>query len=142
MRSKRSSAQPIDLVLGSGLLVGAVVVLLVFGRMLGTQSDAPSQVASDQRGSSPPGFHDVAEASGLDFHMHFLEGEQGENFKVNLYDHGCGLAVGDYDGDGDDDVFFLNQLGANALYRNSGDGSFERVTDDNHPLALADRICV
>ena len=31
--------------------------------------------------------------------MNFLNNEQGENFKINLYDHGCGLAVGDFDGE-------------------------------------------
>lgn len=89
----------------------------------------------------PKGFRDVATQSGLDFRMSFLPGEQGESFKINLYDHGCGLAVADYDGDGDDDIYFLNQLGANALYRNCG-GSFENVTELAGPLALDDRVCV
>ncbi|MGH7140194.1 MAG: FG-GAP repeat domain-containing protein, partial [Pirellulales bacterium] len=79
------------------------------------------------------------ESSGIDFHS---EEPRAEKFKANLYDHGCGLAVADFDGDGDDDVFFLNQLGANGLYRNLGDGRFENVTNAVGPLALADRICV
>jgi hypothetical protein len=74
--------------------------------------------------------------------MTFLPDEQGEAFKVNLYDHGCGVAVADYDGDGHDDVLFLNQLGGNALFRNRGDGTFENVTKLAGPLALADRVCV
>src|SRR5579871_3526165 len=45
------------------------------------------------------GFHERARQDGIDFHMSFLPGEQGENFKINLYDHGCGVAVADYDGD-------------------------------------------
>jgi hypothetical protein len=90
----------------------------------------------------PRGFRDVARESGINFRMTFLPGEQGENFKVNLYDHGCGLAVADYDSDGDDDVLFLNQLGGNALYRNRGDGTFDDVTAQAGPLALTDRICV
>jgi hypothetical protein len=85
---------------------------------------------------------DEARESGIDFQMTFLPNEQGENFKVNLYDHGCGLAVADYDGDGDDDVLFLNQMGGNALYRNRGDGTFDDVTAAAGPLALTDRICV
>jgi len=74
--------------------------------------------------------------------MSFLPNEQGEKFKTNLYDHGCGVAVADYDGDGDDDVLFLNQLGPNALYRNRGDGTFDDVTREAGPLALDDRIKV
>jgi hypothetical protein len=73
-------------------------------------------------------FLERASEAGLDFRMAFLPGEQGETFKINLYDHGCGVAVGDYDGDGHDDVFFCNQLGPCALFRNKGDGTFEDVT--------------
>src|SRR5215469_2669045 len=152
MRKKRSSARPIDLVLWSGLLLPVVVVVVAFGWARGRQPDAPLLAAASNSKadstngapvrSSPPGFHDVAAASGLDFRMNFLPGEQGEKFKINLYDHGCGLAAADYDGDGHDDLLLINQLGANALYRNRGDGSFQRVTDETSPLALVDRICV
>ena len=89
-----------------------------------------------------PGFRDAVPESGIDFRMSYLPNEQGETFKVNLYDHGCGVAVADYDGDGDDDVLFLNQLGPNALYRNKGDGTFDDVTDEAGPLAMNDRIKV
>jgi enediyne biosynthesis protein E4 len=93
-------------------------------------------------GTRKPGFHAATDGAGIEFRMHYLPSEQGENFKINLYDHGAGLAVGDYDGDGDDDIYFCNQLGSNALYRNRGDGTFEEVTHVAGPLALEDRICV
>jgi hypothetical protein len=89
-----------------------------------------------------PGFRDAAPESGINFRMSFLPDEQGEKFKVNLYDHGCGVAVADVDGDGHDDVLFLNQLGGNALYRNRGDGTFDNITTASGPLALDDRVCV
>jgi hypothetical protein len=92
-------------------------------------------------GGSSVGFVDRAEEAGIAFKMSFLPGEQGEEFKINLYDHGAGVAAGDFDGDGDDDLYFLNQLGANALYRNNGDGTFTDVTATAGPVALADRIC-
>jgi hypothetical protein len=57
-----------------------------------------------------PGFRDVARESGIDFHMSFLPSEQGENFRFNLYDHGSGVAVADYDGDGNDDLLLLINL--------------------------------
>lgn len=40
--------------------------------------------------------------------------------------YAMGVAVGDYDGDRDPDLY-VTALGPNALYRNSGDGSFELV---------------
>jgi len=40
----------------------------------------------------------------------------------------AGAAVGDYDGDGFDDIFVANISGPNTLLRNRGDGSFEDVT--------------
>jgi hypothetical protein len=88
------------------------------------------------------GFVDVREQAGIEFHNSFLPGEQGANFKINLYDHGAGVAAGDIDGDGDDDLYFVNQLGPNALYRNDGGGRFADVTATAGPVALGDRICV
>ncbi|MCP3982204.1 MAG: CRTAC1 family protein [bacterium] len=56
-------------------------------------------------------FADVTEGSGLD-HVGF----------------GMGVAVGDIDNDGDDDLYLTN-VGANALFRNQGDGRFVDVTE-------------
>ena len=73
-------------------------------------------------------FRNATKEAGIDFRMKFLPSEQGETFKINLYDHGCGVSVADYDGDGDDDLYLLNQLGPNVMYSNRGDGTFEDVT--------------
>src|SRR5262249_42940914 len=58
-----------------------------------------------------------------------------------LYDHGCGVAIADYDGDGYDDIYFTNQLGRNALYRNNKDGTFTDVTE-TAGVGVGDRVCV
>jgi hypothetical protein len=86
-------------------------------------------------------FEERSSEAGITFFMNFLPNEQGEKFKINLYDHGAGVAVGDFDGDGRDDIYLVNQLGPNALYRNKGDGTFEDVTA-KAGVALGDRICV
>ena len=41
--------------------------------------------------------------------------------------YGLGVAVADYDNDGDQDIY-LNNHGPNVLYRNNGDGTFTDVT--------------
>jgi enediyne biosynthesis protein E4 len=41
--------------------------------------------------------------------------------------YGLGVCVGDYDNDGDLDIY-LNNFGPNVLYRNNGDGTFTDVT--------------
>lgn len=41
--------------------------------------------------------------------------------------YGLGICVGDYDNDGDQDIY-LNNFGPNILYRNNGDGTFTNVT--------------
>jgi hypothetical protein len=117
------------------LLVLAVVVT---GSLVGWFLLRPRPPAAAQTGATR--FRECATEVGLNWQMRFLRNEQGETFKVNLYDHGCGVAVADFDGDGLDDIYFVNQLGPNALYRNKGDGTFEDVAAAAG-VALGDRIC-
>lgn len=124
------------LVVAAGLGVGAFFLLRRDEEPPPDPSNGPTPPASTARD-----FREAARESGINFRMAFLPNEQGAKFKINLYDHGCGVAVGDYDSDGHDDIYFLNQLGANALYRNKGDGTFEDVTQ-KAGVGLADRICV
>ncbi len=42
--------------------------------------------------------------------------------------YGLGVTVGDYDNDGDPDLY-LNNFGPNVLYRNNGDGTFTNMTE-------------
>lgn len=67
--------------------------------------------------------------------------DAGFSYKAVHYDHGNGLAVADVDGDGFFDLYFVNQVGSNALYRNRGDGTFEDITGIAG-VAMADRISV
>src|ERR1700730_12775847 len=115
------------------LAVAFVVVALIAGHLLLNRNTRGAAHGS--------GFQERAQAAGIAFRMNFLPREQGERFRINLYDHGAGLAVGDYDNDGHEDIYFLNQHGPNALYRNRGDGTFEDVTA-KAGVGLGDRVSV
>ncbi|MGD9903444.1 MAG: CRTAC1 family protein [Vicinamibacterales bacterium] len=56
---------------------------------------------------------------------HFADVTAGSGVEVAGY--GMGVATGDYDGDGDPDVYLTN-LGGNVLLRNDGGGRFTDVT--------------
>jgi enediyne biosynthesis protein E4 len=49
-----------------------------------------------------------------------------------------GVAVLDFDGDGLDDLFFVNDRVTNRLFRNRGDGTFEEVTAETGAGILGD----
>jgi len=116
---------------GGALRRGALAIaalLCACGDDAATPPATPAAGGPAPAGPRTSGFEERAEAAGISFRMNFLPAEQGEDFKINLYDHGAGVAVGDYDGDGHDDVYFCNELGRNALYRNLGDGRFVDTT--------------
>jgi hypothetical protein len=57
--------------------------------------------------------------------LRFTEVTGGARFAPHAY--GMGVAAGDYDNDGDQDLY-VTAFGPNTLYRNDGDGSFTDVT--------------
>jgi len=135
----QSSAKVSMLIVAVLLVAGGAAFVYFHGR--GESPDTKPKKDESEPTAHRAGFREAAQASGIDFRMAFLPAEQGEKFKINLYDHGCGVAAGDFDGDGFDDIYFCNQLGPNALYRNKGDGTFEDVTK-KAGVALGDRISV
>src|SRR5581483_824627 len=88
-------------------------------------------------GAPEPRFTDVTKAAGLASFRQF----QGPRTSQLPEDMGSGVAWGDFDNDGLDDLFVVSgggplgapvsQLAPSVLYRNSGDGRFEKV--ENFP---------
>src|SRR5215472_8696518 len=84
-------------------------------------------------GAPEPRFSDVTKAAGLASFRQF----QGPRSSQLPEDMGSGVAWGDFDNDGFDDLFVVSgggsldlpdpQLAPSVLYRNLGDGSFEKV---------------
>ncbi len=60
-----------------------------------------------------------------DGHGHFTDVTKGSGLDVSFY--GMGVAIGDYDNDGLDDVF-ITAVGGNQLFHNEGGGKFKDVT--------------
>jgi hypothetical protein len=87
---------------------GWLDLLLVNGRSW--RDDGRETLPALYRNRGDGTFADVTRGSGLD---------------VELY--GMGVAVGDYDGDGDADLY-LTALEGDRLFRNGGDGRFADVT--------------
>jgi hypothetical protein len=137
---------------------------LVLGSAVGAQTNAPTQIIDplklnantlralselkqlqEKEAKSWKAFHDFQFSdhyaeSGITFEHHVVD-DAGKNWKPAHYDHGSAVAVADVDGDGLLDIYFVNQLGGNQLWRNLGHGKFENITA-TAGVGLENRICV
>ena len=75
---------------------------------------------------------------------------RGADYWRTVLDHACGIdiyghngvSVGDFDGDGFDDLYVCQPAGLpNRLYRNRGDGTFEDVTEQSGLGILENTAC-
>ncbi len=85
-------------------------------------------------------FTDKLKESGITF-VHHAVPDATYNYMRVHYDHGTGVAVADVDGDGLYDIYFVNQVGGNELWKNLGNGKFKNITDEAG-VGLRDRISV
>ena len=103
---------------------------------------AASQVATVSQFKVPYQFQfqDSVQESGITF-VHRIVDDAGRFHKGVHYDHGTGISVADVDGDGIEDIYFVNQLGASELWKNLSGGKFRNITTEAG-VALADKISV
>lgn len=69
--------------------------------------------------------NDLSSPAGAGSKLHFTDVTDRAGFVPG--DYGMGVALGDYDNDGDPDLYVTN-YGPNHLYRNNGNGTFTDVT--------------
>ncbi len=122
--------------LGLSLVAAASAGLLLLRPRIGVESNAgPIEgLTRELERGIPPGyrpvlFTDVAAKAGLNF-RHF----PGRRSTQLPEDMGSGAAWGDYDADGDFDLYICDittgPSGGNRLFRNNGDGTFTDVTSE------------
>ena len=85
-------------------------------------------------------FSDNMKESGITFTHHAVD-DVTKHMRMGHYDHGSAVAVADVDGDGLYDLYFVNQVGGNELWKNLGGGKFKNITQEAG-IALAGRISV
>lgn len=73
-------------------------------------------------------FVDRIEETGIQF-VNRSVADVAKDHKMNHYDHANGVAAADVDGDGLIDLYFTSQRGGNQLWRNTGNGHFEDITE-------------
>jgi len=85
-------------------------------------------------------FTDKLKESGITFVNHAVDDAR-KNYMPSHYDHGNGIAVADVDSDGLYDIYFVNQVGGNQLWKNLGNGKFRNITEEAG-VGMAGRISV
>jgi len=103
---------------------GDLDVFLVQGTMLGAEKDPAKSLFPPAKGWSPGNrlYRNELVPTGK---LKFTEVTAKSGLAHTGY--GMGAATGDYDNDGDTDLY-LTCFGSNVLYRNNGDGTFSDVT--------------
>ena len=107
---------------------------------LGARATAQRGTASQFKVFYQFQFRDSVTESGITF-FNYVVDDAARFHKPVHYDHGTGIAAADVDGDGLEDLYFVNQLTGSQLWKNLGGGRFRNL-NSVAGVALADRVGV
>lgn len=106
------------------LIKSKTVFLLTLGSLLVLQ---PGNKLIAQ--SSSTNFEKISnKKSGITFKNQLKEDEKNNILRYEYFYNGGGVAVGDLDNDGLEDLFFTGNMSSNKLYRNLGKWKFDDKT--------------
>src|SRR5712691_7792081 len=125
---RRSRPSPV-----SKRFVGTLLMFLIVVFVIVQTSTLIPEVYAQNTKPAPIEFTNVTAAAGIKF-VHF-KGNKG--ISINREEFGPGVCVADFDGDGWQDIYFVNGRDlynrgisvSNALYHNNGEGTFTDVTE-------------
>ncbi len=92
---------------------------------LSSSRDGAAAPPASGSGKGPWHFTEVGKKAGLDW----VHGPFNPGGAFDAYDHGCGVAAGDFNGDGHADILLLTQCGPTGYFLGRGDGTFEDRSD-------------
>ncbi len=107
----------------------AIFPVLVFQLLLSCKGPASNEGNNPDQDHIIPLFELLApEATGIGFSNTLTEGLNTNVLVYEYFYNGGGIAIGDLDGDGLDDIYFTGNMVPNKLYLNKGDLKFEDIT--------------
>ena len=90
----------------------------------------PVDVGTELESVTSPIFERIpSTTSNITFNNHVEENFQNFFARFQYVYNGGGVAIGDVDGDGLQDIYFTANEQSNKLYRNMGDMTFEDITE-------------
>ena len=104
------------------------LILLTLGSWICFACTNPSTTTVSE--ASPPPLYQLLppESTGIDFVNQLKEGLNTNVLMYEYFYNGGGVAVGDLNGDGLEDLYFTSNMGNNKLYLNKGNLKFQEVT--------------
>ncbi len=113
------------------------IILSILLLLTACQGDAPQSPGNESSGDTPAIFNErTAAATGIDFTNRLNPTPAMNILEYLYYYNGGGVAVGDINNDGLEDVILTANQSADQLYLNQGDLKFKNITEESGIAAV------